>query len=53
VDKGQKDAIPTLWLHFKKIDDAIIYLLADLPANRAFQVSAGGVPFGTFTTSAQ
>jgi PKD repeat protein len=31
----------------------VIHLLTDLPANRAFQVSAGGVLLGTITASAQ
>ena len=31
----------------------ILHLLTDLPPNRAFQISVGGIPFGTITTSAQ
>src|SRR5262249_41462511 len=31
----------------------VIHLLSDLPANHAFQVSAGGVLLGTITASAQ
>jgi len=31
----------------------VIHLLTDLPANHAFQISAGGTPLGTFVSSLQ